>query len=132
MARADITPVLPIARQKFPRHSEGYLEFFCGISNLNLFLLSIHSLHDYLGKSVTMFCETLVGKHCFSDSSYTISLSSKYQNSPDSALALGLHSYMITVYLYEWRLEGKAMTTGKHMYNTCSRIQRNARPNSNC
>jgi hypothetical protein len=40
--RREITPVLPLAGQKFPRYSEGYAESFAVLQNIYLF-------HDFSG-----------------------------------------------------------------------------------
>jgi hypothetical protein len=50
--RTEITPVLPITGQKFPRYFEKYLAFFAVCQNFYFFIYS------------TNFRGTLAGKHC--------------------------------------------------------------------
>jgi hypothetical protein len=51
------TPVLPIARQKFPSYFEGYLEFFTIFKNLYVYI------PPFLVEPLTMLCRILVGRH---------------------------------------------------------------------
>jgi hypothetical protein len=53
----NVTPVLPIAGQKFPRYFERHLEFFAVFKILYLFI------PRFLAGLPTMFCGTVVGKH---------------------------------------------------------------------
>jgi hypothetical protein len=53
----DITPVLPIAGQKFPRYFEGYLEVFAVCKDVYVFI------PRFLVEPPKTFCGTLVGKH---------------------------------------------------------------------
>jgi len=53
----QIIPVLPNAKQKFPPHIAGYLEFFRVFQKFCLFIPLI------LGAYRTMFCGTPTGKH---------------------------------------------------------------------
>ena len=54
----EITPVLPIGRQKFPRYFEGYLKFFAVFIDFYVFI------PRFLAEPPTTFCGTLPWKHC--------------------------------------------------------------------
>jgi hypothetical protein len=53
-----------VARQKFPRYFEGYLGVFAVFQHFCLFI------PRFLAEPLTMFCRTLVGKHCYRRSTH--------------------------------------------------------------